>query len=60
MQGLRQRLESEGVETLRAIVRSYVLDPSRRSHKWTDKDRLVGLIVSRVTGESERGKVFLP
>jgi len=60
MQGLRQRLESEGVEMLRAVVRSYVLDPSRRSHKWSDKDRLVDLIVSRVTGESERGKVFLP
>jgi hypothetical protein len=58
-QGLRERLEAESVETLRSIVRSYVLDPSRRSHRWTDKDRLIELIASRALGESERGKVFL-
>jgi hypothetical protein len=57
--GLRDRLNGESIETLRATVRSYVLDPSRRSHKWTNKDKLVELIVARVSGESERGKVFL-
>jgi hypothetical protein len=58
-QGLRDRLDDESLETLRAIVRGFVLDPSRRSHKWVSRDKLIDLIVSRVAGESERGKVFL-
>jgi hypothetical protein len=58
-QGLRNRLNGESLEALRAIVRSFVLDPSRRSHKWVNRDKLIDLIVSRVASESERGKVFL-
>jgi hypothetical protein len=58
-QGLRDRLDGESLETLRAIVQSLVLDPSRRSHKWVNRDKLIDLIVSRVASESERGKVFL-
>lgn len=57
-EGLDKRLGSLGLEELLQIVKYYGLDPSRRSHKWKNPDRVRELIVERVYDKSVQGDVF--
>jgi hypothetical protein len=55
---LRDRLNSLELNALRRIVRLHGLDPSKLAEKWKNKDRLVNLIIERVSVRSDKGKAF--
>lgn len=56
--GLRAALEGADLPTLRAIIRSRLLDPARISARWTARDRLVALIVDQVKARANHGRAF--
>lgn len=55
---LRQKLETLELNTLKKIVRQHGFDPSRLAEKWRKKDRLLNLIIERVSARSDKGRVF--
>jgi len=57
-QGLERELQERELEELLQIVKYYGLDPSRKSHKWKNPDRVRELIVERVYDKSVQGDVF--
>lgn len=57
-EGLRERLTPLELDTLRKIVRRYGFDPSKLAEKWKDRERLIDLIIERVTARSDKGKAF--
>ncbi|HET8906445.1 MAG TPA: hypothetical protein VFN11_05720 [Ktedonobacterales bacterium] len=56
--GLRARLEQLDIAALRQIVRAHRLDPARISARWTNRDRVVALIVDQVRARSNHGRAF--
>jgi hypothetical protein len=56
---LRQRLEQLDLKELKSIVRKHGFDTSKLAEKWKDKDRLIKLILERVSARNEKGHVFL-
>ncbi|MCJ7425150.1 hypothetical protein MUP01_12920 [Candidatus Bathyarchaeota archaeon] len=56
---LRQRLEQLDLKELKSIVRKHSFDSSRLAEKWKDKDRLIKLILERVSARNEKGQAFL-
>ncbi len=58
-EGLKHKLELLDVSQLVNIIKKSNLDPSKLSHKWKKKDKLVSLIVTRISGRMEKGKTFL-
>ena len=57
--GLRARLGTTEIAGLRQIVRAHRLDPARISARWTNRERLVELIVEQVCAHAEHGKAFV-
>jgi len=57
-QNLRQKLEPLDLRTLKGIVSQHGFDPSKLAEKWQKKERLVNLIIDRVSARSDKGKVF--
>ena len=55
---LRDRLNSLELNALRRIVRHHGFDPSKLAEKWKNKERLIDLIIDRVSARSEKGKAF--
>ncbi|MEN8215338.1 MAG: hypothetical protein ABFS56_02965 [Pseudomonadota bacterium] len=55
---LRSKLEHLDIKTLKIIIANNRFDPSKLAEKWRKKDRLVNLILERVTARSEKGQVF--
>jgi hypothetical protein len=56
--GLRSHLEQLDIAALRQIVRAHRLDPARISARWTNRDRVVSLIVDQVRARSNHGRAF--
>lgn len=56
--GLRSQLEQLDIAALRQIVRAHRLDPARTSARWTNRDRVVALIVGQVRARSNHGRAF--
>lgn len=57
-QALQQKLELLDLRTLKRIVSQHGFDPSKLAEKWRNKERLVNLIIDRVSARSDKGKVF--
>ena len=57
-QVLRGKLEHFELKTLIQIVRQHGFDPSKLAEKWKNKERLINLIIERVTARNDKGKVF--
>lgn len=55
---LRDRLNSLELNALRRIVRHHSLDPSKLAEKWKNKERLINLIIDRVSARIDKGKAF--
>jgi hypothetical protein len=55
---LRDTLNSLEVNSLRRIVRHHGLDPAKLAEKWKNKERLINLIIDRVSARSDKGKAF--
>lgn len=55
---LRDELSSLELNSLRRIVRQHGLDTSKLAEKWKNKERLINLIIDRVSSRSDKGKVF--
>lgn len=58
LNGLEKSLERTDVDDLIQIIMYYGLDPSRKSHRWSKKDRLKKLIADRVHSKASQGDVF--
>jgi hypothetical protein len=56
--GLRERLAQLDLPGLRQVVRLNRLDPARISARWTNRERLVDLVVSQVRARADHGKSF--
>jgi hypothetical protein len=56
--GLRSRLEQLDIAALRQIVRAHRLDPARISARWTNRERVLMLIVDQVRARSNHGRAF--
>jgi hypothetical protein len=55
---LRQKLETFDLRTLKRIIRQHGFDPSKLAEKWRKKERILSLIIERVSARSDKGKVF--
>jgi hypothetical protein len=55
---LQQKLEFLDLRTLKRIVSQHGFDSSKLAEKWRNKERLVNLILDRVSARSDKGKVF--
>ncbi|HEX3857477.1 MAG TPA: hypothetical protein VHY30_09305 [Verrucomicrobiae bacterium] len=47
------------IPILKAIIRKYQFDPSKRSAKWTDARKLADLIFQQVDSHLKRGSAFM-
>jgi hypothetical protein len=56
--GLQDALESLELAELRALVRRHRLDPARISARWTQRGRVIQLIVTQVKAYSSYGTAF--
>jgi hypothetical protein len=56
--GLRRQLAPLDAPALRQIVRAHRLDPARLSARWTNRERLVDLIVTQTRARADHGKAF--
>ncbi|MBT9150053.1 MAG: hypothetical protein DDT40_00219 [candidate division WS2 bacterium] len=57
-QALQQKLEILDLRTLKRIVSQHGFDTSKLAEKWRNKERLVNLILDRVSARSDKGRVF--
>lgn len=55
---LRRKLEELSVPQLIKIIQENALDPSKLSHKWKTKNKLLSLIMDRVMDRVNKGKIF--
>lgn len=55
---LRAHLAALDLLALRQIIRVHRLDPARISARWTNRERLVALIVDQVRARADHGKAF--
>jgi hypothetical protein len=56
--GLLASLQGLDINTLKAVLSEYGLDPARTYARWRKRERLTDLIVERVKALSNKGKVF--
>ncbi len=57
-EGLRARLAALELGELRQLVRQHRIDPARISARWTNRERVVDLIVAQVRARLDHGKAF--
>lgn len=57
--GFYMWLYDQPIATLKGIIKQHDLDPSRRSAKWNEHNRLVKLIIAQVEARLRRGSHFL-
>lgn len=56
--GLRTALDELDVTALHQLVRAHRLDPARVSSRWTNRQRLIALIIDQVRARADHGKAF--
>ena len=57
--GFGHWLREQDGTTLRAMIRSYGLDPGKKTIGWRDGDQLAAFIAERVIQRLQQGQVFL-
>ena len=57
-EALRHALEGLDLRDLRAVVRTYRIDPARISSRWTAKERVITLIMEQVKARLNHGRAF--
>lgn len=57
--GLASTLKALELPELRKIIISNNLDPSKLSHKWKDKEKIINLILERTAARSNKGRAFI-
>jgi hypothetical protein len=55
---LRARLDEVDAAALHRIIRAHRLDPARLSVRWSDRERLIALIMDQVRARADHGKAF--
>ncbi|MBA2677170.1 MAG: hypothetical protein H0U76_02050 [Ktedonobacteraceae bacterium] len=58
-EGFAHWLRAQEMTMLRSIIRSYALDPAKKTTGWRDLDQLATFIAERVTQRLQQGQVFL-
>ncbi|TAL46787.1 hypothetical protein EPN87_04405 [archaeon] len=56
---LRNEIEKLDIEDIKNIIRKNSFDSSKLAIKWKNKERLVDLIINKVSARSDKGKVFM-
>jgi hypothetical protein len=56
---LRSKLRQLSIQELKGIISFHRLDPSRKSSKWKNPDKLIGLIMDMAVNRAKHGDVFL-
>ncbi|MGA2386170.1 MAG: hypothetical protein ABSG33_06525 [Candidatus Bathyarchaeia archaeon] len=56
---LRQKLDQLDVKELKIIIRNNGFDPAKLAAKWKDKQRLINLIIERISARKEKGQAFI-
>lgn len=57
--GFRLWLREQPVPTIRAVIRAQDLDPTRRTVKWKDAEKLAGFIADNLRARLARGSAFI-
>ena len=52
-------LRASPVPQLRAIIKANGFDPEKKSARWTEPDKLIGLIAEQTAARLKRGSAFL-
>jgi hypothetical protein len=52
-------LRASSVPQLRAIIKANGFDPEKKSARWTEPDKLIGLIAEQTAARLKRGSAFL-
>jgi hypothetical protein len=52
-------LRDQPIEILRAVIRRHDLDAARRTHKWTDPEKLSAFVAEQLQARLARGSSFL-
>lgn len=55
----RLRLRDQPIPTIRAVIRAQDLDPTRRTVKWQDPEKLAGFVADSLRGRLSRGSAFI-
>jgi hypothetical protein len=58
-ESLKQKLDQLDCNELRIIVRNNGFDPSKLAAKWKNKQRLINLIMERISSRKEKGQSFI-
>lgn len=59
LDGLRLALDKLEIPELRKIIMQTNLDPSKLSHKWKDKEKMIKLILERIAARATKGNAFM-
>ena len=57
--GFRLWLRDQQLPTIRAVIRAQDLDPTRRTVKWTDAEKLAGFVADSLRARLSRGSAFI-
>ena len=52
-------LRDQPIPTIRAVIRAQDLDPTRRTVKWKDADKLAGFVADGLRARLSRGSAFI-
>lgn len=55
---VKTKLLNSNYSYLKNTISKYGLDPTRRTKDWTDKEKLVGAILERLSESMDQGKAF--
>ena len=56
--GFRLWLRDQPIPTIRAVIRAQDLDPTRRTVKWKDAEKLAGFVADSLRSRLSRGSAF--
>ena len=59
LDGLSLALDKLEIPELRKIIMQNNLDPSKLSHKWKDKEKMIKLILERIAARATKGNAFM-
>ena len=57
--GFRLWLRDQPIPTIRAVIRAQDLDPTRRTVKWKDAEKLAGFVADGLRARLSRGSAFI-
>lgn len=57
--GFQLWLREQPILTIRAVIRAQDLDPTRRTAKWKDPEKLAGFVADNLRSRLSRGSAFI-